>query len=99
MERIFLLSAIALGLYIYGLNGSDEGFKPKQKKLKNALATVRSPVLASVINRSFHWAFWLSGMSGVFEAANWSSIPTKSGSIQLGSTLVERIFLLSAIAL
>ena len=39
-----------------------------------------------------YWAVWLSGMSGVFEAENWSSIPTKSGSIQLGSTLVERIF-------
>ena len=66
MERIFLLSAIVLRLYIYGLNGSDEGFKPKQKKLKTALATVKSPVLASEIHRSFHWAVWHSGMSGGF---------------------------------
>ena len=29
-------------------------------------ATVRSPVLASEIHRSFHWAIWLSGMSGGF---------------------------------
>ena len=34
-----------------------------------------------------------------FEAANWSSIPAKSGSLHLGSTLVERNFLLSAFAL
>ena len=46
-------------IYIYGLNGSDEGFKPKQKKLKTALATVRSPVLASEIHRSFHWAVYI----------------------------------------